>query len=431
MEGIFGGFLLSVKGEEYCDFVDWETGLLIRRITTSPKAVYWADSGKFVAIVLEENFFVLEFHSEAVGKSESDEDGYLEAFELKYEILESITSGLWLSDCFIYTTQSNKVNYSLGGKSMLLVNLDKPNFIIGFIPQQNRLYLIDSERAVISYTVMISFIEYQIAVVQEDFEKAEAIFPNIPENFHNKCAKFLDSLGYKEEAMAITTDKEHKFELALQLSNLQEAFEIAQMDASSDVKWKMVGDLALLAGDFELAESCMRKAKDWNGLLLMFTSTAQGAKVRELAEATTNEGKMNVAFVCYFLLKDTDKCIDTLVKSNRIPEAAFFARTYAPSRISDVLKIWKSDLLKTSKVTSDSLTNPTDYLDKFPEVLLALKAEKVLNKFYKEDLPGDNYSLSMSVFDMDFLSLVSEDPEVDILSLLSQPPECPEDPFAV
>ena len=431
VEGVFGGFLLAVKGDEYCDFVDWESGMLVRRINISPRAVYWAESGRFVAVVLDENYFILQFNLEAVGKTEADEDGYPEAFELKYEILENITSGMWLSDCFVYTTQSNKINYSLGGKSMMLVNLDKPNFIIGYIPQQNRLYLIDSDRAVISYTVMISFIEYQIAVVHEDFEKAEAIFPNIPESYHNKCAKFLDSLGYKEEAMAITTDKDHKFDLALQLSNLEEAFEIAQQDSANDTKWKMVGDLALLGGNFDLAESCMSKAKDWNGLLLLFTSTAQGGKLRELAEITTKEGKMNVAFVCYFLLKDSDKCIDTLIKSSRIPEAAFFARTYAPSRIQSVLNHWKEDLKKTSKVTSDSLTNPVDYLDKFPEVLLATKAEKALTKFYKEDLQGESYSTAMSVFDIDFLDMISQDDNLDIMELLNRPPECPDDPFEV
>ena len=431
LENIFGGFLLAVKGDEYLDFVDWETGVLVRRINVSPKKVYWSDSGKFVAVVLEENFFVLEFKAEAVNNSEVDEDGYADAFELKYEILENITSGMWLSDCFLYTTQSNKVNYSLGGKSMLLVNLDKPFFIIGYIPQQNRLYLIDSDRVIISYTVMISFIEYQIAVVHEDFEKAEAIFPSIPENYHNKCAKFLDSLGFKEEAMAITTDKDHKFDLALQLSNLEEAFEIAQQETGSDTKWRMVGDLALLAGNFELAESCMHKAKDWNGLLLLYTSTAQGEKLRDLAEQTKNEGKMNVAFVCFFLLKDCDKCIDTLIKAGRVPEAAFFARTYAPSRITDIVKVWKTEIAKTSKVTADSLTNPVDHLEKFPEVFLALKAEKPMNKFYREDLSADSYSTAMSVFDLDFLGLVQQDEELDIMALLSQPPECPDDPFEV
>ena len=429
VENIFGGFLLAIKGEEYCDFVDWESGALIRRINISPKQVYWSDSGRNVAIVLEESFFILQFNHDAVNKGTPEEDGYPDAFEVKYEILENINSGMWLSECFIYTTSMNKLNYCLGGKSMTLVALDKKMFVLGYIPQQNRVYLMDSNRIVVSYLIMLSFIEYQIAVVQEDFEKAEAIFPSIPENYHNKCAKFLDNLNYKEEAFAITTDKDHKFDLALQLNNLEEAFDIAQGDSDNDAKWKMVGDLALLAGNFDLAESCMQKSKDWNGLLLLYTSIAQDRKIRELAENCITEGKMNVAFVCFFLLKDTDKCIDCLIKSERIPEAAFFARTYAPSRVSDVVKLWKAELSKVSKVSADSLTDPTDYLEKFPDMHLALKAEKVMNKFYAENLGADNYAQAMSVFDLDFLAMIAEDENIDLTQFLNQPPECPEDPF--
>ena len=40
--------------------------------------------------------------------------------------------------------------------------------------------------------------------------------------------------------------------------------------------------------------------------------------------------------VARFLLGDLDGCVDLLVDSGRIPEAAFFARTYLPSRISEV-----------------------------------------------------------------------------------------------
>lgn len=47
-------------------------------------------------------------------------------------------------------------------------------------------------------------------------------------------------------------------------------------------------------------------------------------------------GKQNIAFVCQFLLGRLDECIDLLVGCGRLPEAAFFARTYAPSRMTEV-----------------------------------------------------------------------------------------------
>ena len=70
--------------------------------------------------------------------------------------------------------------------------------------------------------------QYQSAIVKENFELAEKIFPELPRETYNKVAKFLDAQGYKEQAFHITEDAEHKFELSLSLNLLQEAVELAQ-----------------------------------------------------------------------------------------------------------------------------------------------------------------------------------------------------------
>ena len=41
-------------------------------------------------------------------------------------------------------------------------------------------------------------------------------------------------------------------------------------------------------------------------------------------------------FLAAFLLGRLGQCVDILITSGRLPEAAFFARTYLPSRISEV-----------------------------------------------------------------------------------------------
>jgi coatomer subunit beta' len=42
------------------------------------------------------------------------------------------------------------------------------------------------------------------------------------------------------------------------------------------------------------------------------------------------DGKNNVAFACYLQLGQVEECIEILIKTDRIPEAAMFARTYLP-----------------------------------------------------------------------------------------------------
>ncbi len=81
---------------------------------------------------------------------------------------------------------------------------------------------------------------------------------------------------------------------------------------------------------WDLAEECLLKAGDLNGLLLLYTSIARGEGIEKLAQLAVEQGKNNIAFMCYFQLRRVDACIDLLCDTGRIPEAAFFARTYAP-----------------------------------------------------------------------------------------------------
>lgn len=54
----------------------------------------------------------------------------------------------------------------------------------------------------------------------------------------------------------------------------------------------------------------------------------------ELAVQASEAGRFNVAFLAYFLTGQVESAIQLLIDANRIPEAAFMARTYMPSQIS-------------------------------------------------------------------------------------------------
>ena len=59
-------------------------------------------------------------------------------------------------------------------------------------------------------------------------------------------------------------------------------------------------------------------------------------KVGKLGASAEEAGKNNVSFLSYFLLGDLEKCLEILITSNRVPEAAFFAR--CPYRVSHLLR---------------------------------------------------------------------------------------------
>lgn len=41
------------------------------------------------------------------------------------EVQESVKTGLWVGDCFIYTNSVNRLNYYVGGEIVTVAHLDR------------------------------------------------------------------------------------------------------------------------------------------------------------------------------------------------------------------------------------------------------------------------------------------------------------------
>lgn len=111
----------------------------------------------------------------------------------------------------------------------------------------------------------------------------------------------------------------------------------------------LVGDTALAAWDVSLAAECFTHANDLGSLLLLYSSTADREGLAALAAKAAEVGVHNIAFSSRWLLGDVDGCVDVLVKTDRLAEAALFSQTYKPSRTVEVVKQWKASLEKNKK----------------------------------------------------------------------------------
>ena len=257
---------------------------------------------------------------------------------------DKVRTGQWVGDCFLFTNSSGRLNYYVGGEVVTLSHLDHSMYLLGFVPKEDRVFLIDKAYSVTSHRVLLSVLNYQTAVVREDFDSANAILPLIPHSEHTAVARFLESQGYKEEALAVTTDSDHRFELALDLHKLQLAHEVLQATEgvpqqfgdSTEVqsKWRRLGDLALTQGNVQLAQNCAERSNDLSGLLLLYSISGNKTAMKALAATAQSVGRSNVAFMAHFIAGQTEECIKLLVETGRIPEAAFMARTYMPSMTS-------------------------------------------------------------------------------------------------
>ncbi|KAH6561149.1 hypothetical protein BASA50_004064 [Batrachochytrium salamandrivorans] len=396
-EAIFGGALLGVRSSSFLIFYDWETGLPVRRVDAAVRTVLWSESD-LVAIASEESFYVLKFNRSAYqehieGGGQIAEDGFEAAFDFVTEIAESVRTGIWVGDCFIYTNAANRLNYVVGGQVSTVSHFDTSMYLLGYIPRDNRIYICDKNLSVMSYSLPLSLIEYQTAVIRNDMDHAAHVLPTVPVDQHNRIARFLEGRGLKEEALQVSTDTEHRFELSVQLGHLEIAYEIAK-EAAHEQKWKTIGDVALSTWRFELAEECLRRARDFEGLLMIYQASGNASGLANLATMSGEAGSNNVAFVCLFLLGQTEQCIDLLVQTGRMPEAALFAKTYAPSQISRVTTLWKASLETQGKHKSaEALADPIRYPNLFPDLEFGLAAEQGFKRRRDRGLvPAAEYS---------------------------------------
>ncbi|EAU38269.1 coatomer beta' subunit [Aspergillus terreus NIH2624] len=382
-EGLTGGVLLGVKGQGGIGMFDWETGNLVRRIEVEPKSVYWSESGELVTLACEDTFYVLRFSREnyinGLNEGEADEDGVESAFEVVTDVNESVRTGQWVGDCFIYTNSTNRLNYLVGDQTYTISHFDQGMYVLGYLPRDGRVYLADKDVNVVSFGLSLSMVEYQTVVLRGDMEMAAELLKDVPQDQMNKVARFLEGQGYKEMALEVATDAEHRFELALALNNLDIALEIAR-EANVEHKWKIVGDAALAGWNLSLAQECFANAKDIGSLLLLHTASGNKDGLRKLAEQASEAGLHNVAFSTLWSLGDVDGCIDLLVQTNRLAEAVLFSQTYKPSRTPELAVQWKGSLEQSGKTkiarligippgAPDTITTDDDLFPEWDEYL--------------------------------------------------------------
>ena len=151
----------------------------------------------------------------------------------------------------------NRLNFFVGGQTSTISHFDRyfitslniscasrPMYLLGFIPRDNRIYVCDKHFRVSSFSFPLSVIEYQTSILRGDIDAARGILPSIPDDHRNRIARFLETQDLKQEAMAVTSDPEHRFELAMLLNDVKIAFEIAST-LDHEHKWKILGDAAL------------------------------------------------------------------------------------------------------------------------------------------------------------------------------------------
>jgi len=427
-DGLFGGNAVGVKGVDGVLFYEWDSGEFIQKIEAVPKDVFWSDSGNMVLLATEESAYVLSYNAQQVAQSiamgqVNPEAGIEGSFELLYEINDTITSGKWVGDCFIFINNAGRLNYCVGGQIETLVHLETSvggqtqHTVLGYLAKEDMVYLVDKSLNIIAYKVMLAVLQYQTAVMRGDFDAANELLPNIPETEYTKVGRFLESQGFKEEAFAVTTDPDHKFDLALKLGQTETAHQLLletpdedKDSTDTESKWKRLSDAALKENNLDLVEAASLASHDYSDLLLLYSAVGNLAGMERLAEAASKHGKTNVSFVAYLLTGNVEACAELLVATKRLPEAAMFVRTYLPSKIDDIVTLWKQDLSSVSETAAEALASPASNPDQFPDLDIGLQVEQMFlaqrDATKGTGMPGVDYLTAKDDLELNLINLI-------------------------
>lgn len=418
---IFTGSLLGVKLEGCISFYDWEHGKLVRRVDLDDDIidVIWSDNGELLAIVTTSNlgeisstvgvkknnetYFLSynhELFEEALANGELDaEEGAESAFDVLYTLptSESILSGKFIGDVFVYTTgTTNRLNYFVGGEVISLGHFDRKFYIIGYKATDGKLYLIDKSFDVVSWYVNAEVLELQTLVMRGDLEQfatqnivvekehgengeveeeevpdlSTITLENLSEEYSqlisrftktelNQLSRFFEKLGYLALSFSLSQDFDSKFQLSLSTGNLKQAYDLLSaqeketpsLSLANSTKWKKLGDLALNKWNIKLAQESFWLAKDYSSLLLLLSSTQNKSQLIKLAEVCESKGKYNIAWQSWWLVGDVGKCFDLLITSERYTEAVIFGKNYGvdPEKLIKAIELWKQTLHKKNK----------------------------------------------------------------------------------
>jgi coatomer subunit beta' len=77
-------------------------------------------------------------------------------------------------------------------------------YLLGYLPAHNRVYLCDKEMQIYSYALSLFVVEYQTAILRGDYDAANELLPNIPNDQRNRIARFLETQGARDPRLCMS-----------------------------------------------------------------------------------------------------------------------------------------------------------------------------------------------------------------------------------
>jgi coatomer subunit beta' len=171
-----------VKTTESVYLYDFETTAFLRKIDVVPNQIVWNENKKSMALICDDVTYILKVFPEKVNQyieenenSNNDDEGCIDGFDAAFEINDKIINAIFNDEVFIFLNSKNKINYAIEDKIFSITTLNNNFSLLGYLNSLNRLFLMNKQFQLITYSFPLSFISYQMAILKKDFEAANKV----------------------------------------------------------------------------------------------------------------------------------------------------------------------------------------------------------------------------------------------------------------
>ena len=328
------GAAFAIQTEGILTFHEWERGNQIHKMTLNAavKQVEWNNSGTQVAVVAENETFLLQlkptFGDEEVENTISSRSSLEEISLTSLEVInEKFTRVVWFRDVLIFCTDNHLLGYYLGHQMFIFSRFDPFAYLIGYRVEENHVYLLTPDNTIIRYVLPQEVLEFKVLVLKKQVDKAMQRIHTLPLKWHPRVARFLEFQGYAKLAQQLTLKGILKLCLALTNRDFELALEIAHLE-HDPLMWKRLGECALNFGEDSIGEIAFWQCEDYYNLIKLYARTRDQDGLRRIMDNALSKKLTNVSVITAHLLGERQKCVETLVASKMYDQARRYAHNY-------------------------------------------------------------------------------------------------------
>lgn len=303
------GRVLLVKAHSVVNYDVQQRKELAEINVNNVKYVSWSNDGQYLAL--------LSKHTITIATRE------LELVTSMHETIR-IKSAAWDDSGVLLYSTLNHIKYTLlNGDNGIIKTLENTMYITRVVG--NKAYCLTRGGQVEVVTIDPTEYRFKRSLVNKNFPEVLRIIKNSTLVGQNIIG-YLQKKGFPEVALHFVQDPETRFDLALECSNLQVAFEQAKILNTPQI-WQKLGEEALLHGNMQIVETVYQELRNFDKLSFLYLYKGDGERLRKMATVAEARGDVSALVQNTLYSNDIKKRCEVYIQNGMLPLAYTLAKS--------------------------------------------------------------------------------------------------------